>query len=108
MAAEDETRHVAAFRVAATHPALPGHFPGNPVVPGVMVLEEVIRAAESAAGRPLHVAAVATAKFLTPLRPDTEATIELTRRGRTWSFQVSCGLETVAKGTLTADAAGTH
>ena len=26
------------------HPAIPGHFPGNPVVPGVIILQEVIKA----------------------------------------------------------------
>jgi 3-hydroxymyristoyl/3-hydroxydecanoyl-(acyl carrier protein) dehydratase len=103
MPSEDETRHVATMRVARTHPALPGHFPGNPIVPGVMVLEEVIRAAEGAAGQPLHVRSVPVAKFLTPLRPDVEATIELVRRGSTWSFHVVCGTATVAKGVLTAE-----
>ena len=27
------------FVVPATHPALPGHFPGNPVMPGVLQIE---------------------------------------------------------------------
>ena len=32
------------LRIDAAHPALPGHFPGQPLVPGVMMLEQVARA----------------------------------------------------------------
>jgi 3-hydroxymyristoyl/3-hydroxydecanoyl-(acyl carrier protein) dehydratase len=31
-----------AFTINPDHPALPGQFPGNPVVPGVVVLEHLI------------------------------------------------------------------
>jgi 3-hydroxymyristoyl/3-hydroxydecanoyl-(acyl carrier protein) dehydratase len=34
-------RHEATFAVPASHPSLPGHFPGAPVVPGVVVLDLV-------------------------------------------------------------------
>jgi hypothetical protein len=74
--ADAPTRHSATLRVPAKHPALTGHFPGNPIVPGVVILDAVICAAEAWLGasfraRPPH------AKFIAPLKPDEAARIEL-------------------------------
>ncbi len=54
--------------VPATHPALPGHFPGRPIVPGVMILDLLLeewRAREP--GSPLG--GVRKVKFLNMLGP---------------------------------------
>lgn len=60
--------------IDASHPALPGHFPGNPVVPGVVLLERVAAALQ--AWRGARVGAI-DVKFLNPLRPGEAAEIEL-------------------------------
>lgn len=51
----------------ADHPTAPGHFPGNPIIPGALLLDEVIRILQSETGRPPSV--IRAAKFLTPVRP---------------------------------------
>ena len=34
------------FSIPHDHPSLPGHFPGRPIVPGVVMLERVLEAIE--------------------------------------------------------------
>lgn len=56
------------FTINPDHPALPGHFPGNPVVPGVVVLEQLIGALATA--HPDRTCTgVRRMKFLRLLRP---------------------------------------
>lgn len=62
--------------IGANHPALPGHFPGQPLVPGVVLLEHVALALRAWRGQRL--ARVLEAKFVAPLRPDETATLRLT------------------------------
>lgn len=63
-----------ALRIESTHPALAGHFPGNPVVPGVVLLQRVASAWQAARGARIG---KLDAKFMQPLLPDQDATIEL-------------------------------
>jgi 3-hydroxyacyl-[acyl-carrier-protein] dehydratase len=64
----------ARFTLPSDHPALPGHFPGRPIVPGVLLLD----AAFNAIGVPIL--KVIRAKFLAPLGPGEEVEINLTWR----------------------------
>jgi 3-hydroxyacyl-[acyl-carrier-protein] dehydratase len=61
--------------IDAQHPALPGHFPGQPMVPGVILLEQVAIALRAWRGQRL--ARVLEAKFMAPLLPDEAATLRL-------------------------------
>ncbi len=63
-------------KIPASHPALPGHFPGHPVVPGVVILSEVWDALLSSAGRPLRCTGWPSVKFLAPLAPEEPFTVE--------------------------------
>jgi 3-hydroxymyristoyl/3-hydroxydecanoyl-(acyl carrier protein) dehydratase len=60
--------------IAPDHPALPGHFPGNPLVPGVLILGHVLAALERRTG-PVRLSGIPQAKFLAPLAPGEPCTI---------------------------------
>lgn len=74
------------FFVPASHPALPGHFPGQPIVPGVVLLDRIAAAIERAGvGRLARIDAV---KFLAPLAPDDRAELTITREGTRVRFRI--------------------
>ncbi len=65
---------VGAFRIPANHPCLPGHFPGRPVVPGVVLLDEVI--AMVAAGHPgQRATGLPRVKFTCPVLPEQDVAV---------------------------------
>jgi len=69
----------ARFTVPVSHPALPGHFPGRPIVPGVLLLDAVIEAAcASHTPGPTH---LLRAKFPAPVAPGVEVEITLVPQG---------------------------
>jgi 3-hydroxyacyl-[acyl-carrier-protein] dehydratase len=61
--------------VDMTHPSLPGHFPGQPLVAGVILLEQVALALHAWRGHRLT--RVLEAKFVAPLLPEEIAMLRL-------------------------------
>jgi hypothetical protein len=59
---------LAVIRIPADHPALTGHFPGNPIVPGVLLLDAAW--AHICMRRPGLIGSLPRVKFLAPVRPE--------------------------------------
>lgn len=75
------------FSVAPDHRSLPGHFPGNPIVPGVLLLDHLIQALEQATGQRLsHLRQV---KFISALLPGEQADAVCEVDGIRASFRVT-------------------
>jgi 3-hydroxymyristoyl/3-hydroxydecanoyl-(acyl carrier protein) dehydratase len=70
--------------VRADHPSLPGHFPGTPLVPGVIILDEVLEALIEWRENS-QLTGIRTVKFLAPLMPEQPFTISL------WAKNESAG-----------------
>jgi 3-hydroxyacyl-[acyl-carrier-protein] dehydratase len=87
--------------IPADHPALAGHFPGAPIVPGVLLLDEMIRAVESADGGRRARWRIGSAKFVKPVRPGEILTL---RQERLRNGSIACSLlsagQPVARGVL--------
>ena len=92
------------------HRAADGHFPGNPIIPGAVLLNEVLLTIESEVGIALSPGEIKAAKFFYPTRPGDLVLIEYTRiaegdlkfncavNERTvLSGQVKCGVPSITK-----------
>jgi 3-hydroxyacyl-[acyl-carrier-protein] dehydratase len=63
---------------AFDHPAAQGHFPGNPIIPGAVLLSEALRAIEAGLGVSLFPYQIKAAKFFSPTRPGDRMLVEFT------------------------------
>jgi 3-hydroxymyristoyl/3-hydroxydecanoyl-(acyl carrier protein) dehydratase len=59
--------------IAADHPSFAGHFPGRPIAPGVLLLDQAQRTIEGATG--LTLCGLHAAKFLSPVLPGQALTL---------------------------------
>ena len=54
------------FTVSSPHPSIPGHFPGNPIVPGAVIIENVIKVF-SRSNDSREITSLSTVKFIKPI-----------------------------------------
>lgn len=87
--------------IPAGHPALAGHFPDAPVLPGVILLDEMVRVVESEGGGRWR---IGTAKFVRPVHAGDTLTLGHERLPNgSIRFSVRCAGEPVAHGVLVRD-----
>src|SRR5581483_7673544 len=87
--------------LAADHPAARGHFPGNPVIPGAVLLDEILAAARAGLGLPPQPTEIVSAKFLRAVRPGECLRLRFARReGGAYRFECWVAGEIAASGVL--------
>lgn len=92
------------WQATADHPAFAGHFPGRPILPGVVLLDQALLFA--AAMLPFAPAAwqIGSCKFFRPVGPGDVLIFELTARGENaFVFAIRCGDHQVATGSGQAE-----
>jgi 3-hydroxyacyl-[acyl-carrier-protein] dehydratase len=94
--------------IAADHPAFAGHFPGRPILPGVVLLDETLLVIERTLALDLTQWRLAAAKFLQIVRPGDALTVEHTSAANgIVRFTVRVADRTALAGTLSQDG-GAH
>ena len=86
------------FSIPLEHPALPGHFPGQPIVPGVVLLDQAILLVE--AGGSLRIRGIAAAKFLSPVKPGETLWLDYEVNGAACRFEIRAADRKIANGRL--------
>lgn len=93
----------------AEHPAFAGHFPGAPILPGVVLLDAAVHALLQAARshasegttRPSAACQVSSTKFLSPVGPDETLSLRYRTLASGYThFEIAASGRKVAEGTL--------
>ncbi len=93
-------QQVGEFSIPPGHPSLPGHFPGRPVVPGVVLLDAAF--ALILARQPGRtVAGVPSVKFTEPVQPGQRVVVSWDGGGERVAFSCAVGGRDVLRGVLT-------
>lgn len=99
------SEHTIPLPIVADHPAYVGHFPGRPVLPGVVLLDAVLHALTVQLGRQAMPGQIKAAKFLSPVHPGETLTLHYTAvPAGGFRFEIRCpemdGERSVASGAV--------
>lgn len=92
-----------ALAIAADHPAFAGHFPGQPIVPGVVLLDQAVLALDAALGGTPRAWRLGSAKFVRAVGPGAALQLrwQPPAANGAIAFAIDCDGAAVASGTLT-------
>lgn len=85
-------------RLNAGHYIYGAHFPGNPITPGVCIVQMVGELLSNRVGRPLKLSKIVNLKFVAPISPVTTPCVEVL-----FSAVANTPAGFQAKGAITAD-----
>lgn len=77
----------------ATHPIFEGHFPGQPVVPGVCTMDMVKEMLQRAVGKDLLLKSTGQVKFLQLILPDVKPEVSITWQETENGYNVAASLK---------------
>jgi len=93
------------WTVPLHHPAFAGHFPGTPILPGVVLLDTALQAIADATGIALDGCEISSVKFLSPANPGDVLEIQHTiSASGTIRFDIVAGVRKIASGSIVTKA----
>jgi 3-hydroxymyristoyl/3-hydroxydecanoyl-(acyl carrier protein) dehydratase len=97
------TRQKLDLQIPAVHPCFDGHFPGNPLVPGALLLQWIQALVEEQfPGR--QIAEVRSMKFLAPVLPGTHLGVEIDpKQNGDLRVRAFSGTDVICEGSFTLD-----
>ena len=102
----EENEISADIRVPSDSPWFDGHFPGEPILPGVAQIGMVFDAIRKAHNQELKVSSVRRVRFKRIIRPDDQLKIiavPLKQETDSYSFRILVQDETVCSGVMTVE-----
>lgn len=93
--------------VADDHPAYAGHFPGHPILPGVVLLDEALHALAAVHRLESAIGQIKSAKFLSPVSPGEALRLDYAASAEgVFRFRILAGERAVASGVFAFAAGG--
>jgi len=87
------------FTISELHPSLAGHFPGNPIVPGVIILDEILRGIIKF-HKDLKVTGFSAVKFIGPIKPEQKVCVVITKNNNLINFECYYESKKIANGSV--------
>ena len=74
---QEEKTVTASVKLNKDHQVFLGHFPGNPIMPGVCMIQMIKELTEKAIGKELFLAMASNVKFMAIINPEKNDTLQL-------------------------------